>query len=520
MRKYSNIFKKITIMLLVCIIFNMNCFNQVYGWDRTDTDSKKGLQGADNSPVYDELGVKHTLYNINLPDIIGDEKTGEPYVYNGKTYYFKKPYLSQKMVTEFNRQGISVSVVLLMPWEETMQDMIYEPARKKGYNYYALNTFEKEPRNKIEALFDYLAYNYSNDNCHIDNWILGNEVNMPDHYNYTGTLELNTNVSVYVNSFAILYNALRNYSKASRAYISLDHSWTDNNNGSGIAGKDYLDKFHSLITRLVPGCDYGIAYHAYAPIMTDSRIWLSSRYSLKNITTPFISGDNLSVLTDYVRENYGKEHRIILSEQGFTSAYYGEEVQAAAIAYTYYRAEFNDMIDAVIFRSLYDEESEIKMGFHFGLIDGNRKRPAYDVYKYMDSVYAEQYTSQYLRLMGIKSYRELIEEYDLSRFDKSGSTTKELGTVTLGKYAAVLDPEYYLQNNPVVVKQTGYDFLSATRHFMMYGMYEGLRGNEDFDPIYYRNNNTDLNNLFKEEWWRYYEHYVTHGIIEGRKGHK
>ena len=46
--------------------------------------SKKGIHwGADTN-----LDAKHTLVNMNLNDLIGTKENGEPYVYNGKTYYF------------------------------------------------------------------------------------------------------------------------------------------------------------------------------------------------------------------------------------------------------------------------------------------------------------------------------------------------------------------------------------------------------------------------------------------------
>jgi hypothetical protein len=492
---------------------------QAFAWDRTDTQDKKGIQGADTSPIYQDLGIHHTLYNINLTDLLYvSPGEGNPYVYEGVTYYFNFPYLSPSMVTELNRQAISVSVVLLMPWEESMQDMIYAGARESGHTYYALNSYDAAAKKKWEALFHFLAENYSTDSCHIDNWILGNEVNMPNLYNYTGTTQLETNVEVYADSFVLLYKALRDYSASSRAYISLDHSWTHNDEGRGIAGKDFLDRFAAVIEQKLSGCEWNLAYHAYAPIMTDSRIWRKTIYSSKTLNTMFISADNLEVLTDYVKNTYGASHRIILSEQGFTSTNYGEEVQAAAIAYTYYKAEFNDMVDAVIFRSLYDEEQETASGFCFGLLDGTRARKAYSVFKNMNTSDEQGSVAACLGTIGISSWTQLIPEYDSARFLKNTSGMMT-GTVTLGKYAAVFDPEYYLQNNPDVAKSAGYDFTAATLHFQTSGMTEGRRGSYEFDPAYYRTSNPDLNTAFGDEWWRYYEHYITHGISEGRSGH-
>ena len=80
-------------------------------------------------------------------------------------------------------------------------------------------------------------------------------------------------------------------------------------------------------------------------------------------------------MTNYVKKNFGSDTHILLSEQGFTSNS-GQDVQAAAIAYTYYKAEFNPMIDAVIFRSVQDEASEVSQGLSFGLYtaDGKKSR--------------------------------------------------------------------------------------------------------------------------------------------------
>lgn len=510
--------KVILFIMVVCQVSSFLC-QQAYAWDRTETKSKKGLQGADTSPIYQDLGVCNTLYNVNICDLIAvDDGQGHPFVYEGETFYFNYPFLSPSMVTEFNRQGTSVSIVLLMPWNDNMQDLIYAGARTPGHSYYALDTYAPQSRKKLDALFHFMASVYSTDSCHVDNWILGNEVNMPNHYNYTGTTDLAENVEIYANAYVLLYNALRDYSTSSRAYVSLDHSWTHNDEGRGIAGKDFLDWFHLVVNQKLPGCEWHLAYHAYAPIMTDSRIWVHSRFSNKTYQSLFISGDNIEVLTEYVKNTFGPQHRIILSEQGFTASRYGERVQAAAIAYTYYKAEFNDMIDAVIFRSLYDEEHEAAAGFRFGLMDGTKMREAYDVFKYMDTPKADTLTSC-LSTIGIRSWNDLVPGYTAARFSENAVTAQAVGTVNLGKYAAVFDPEYYLQNNADVAAAVGYDYSAAIWHFQTYGMQEGRQGKEDFSPEFYRLNNPDLSALFGNEWWRYYEHYITHGVLEGRAGH-
>lgn len=500
---------------MICV-FSVICMQivPVYAWDRTQTPDKKGLQGADVSPVYQELGVHHTLYNVNITDLLAKAGQGEGYNYGGKTYYFNLPHLTPAMVTEFNRQGISVSVVLLMPWSEENQDLIYPNARKRGYPYYALNTVNMESKMKIAALFHFLGEKYSNDNCHVDNWILGNEVNMPNHYNYTGSLDLETNVQAYADAFLLLYRSMRNFSNSSRIFLSLDHSWTHNDEGRGIAGKDFLDRFAQVIEKKEPGCQWNLAYHAYAPIMTDSHIWLPSVYSTKSLNTPFISADNLEVLTGYVKKNFGTNHRIILSEQGFTATV-GEDVQAAAICYTYLKAEFDDMVDAVIFRSLRDEVHEVASGFQFGIMNGATGRAAYNVFKTMGTEDTSK-TDVCLKTIGISSWNQIIKQYNNNSFTGNNAVQNTMNGI--GKYTAVFDPEYYLQNNLDVVRAFGYDYTAASKHFLTYGINEGRQANAAFSPSYYKNQYADLQAAFGNEWWRYYEHYITHGIGEGRKG--
>ena len=61
----------------------------------------------------------------------------------------------------------------------------------------------------------------------------------------------------------------------------------------------------------------------------------------------------------------------------------GEDVQAASIAYGYYKAEFNSMIDAFIIRSMYDHAGEAAQGLSMGLSSASGKhRQAYTVFKY------------------------------------------------------------------------------------------------------------------------------------------
>ena len=111
----------------------------------------------------------------------------------------------------------------------------------------------------------------------------------------------------------------------------------------------------------------------------------------------FITMRNIETLTNYVKSKYGSNTRIILSEQGFSSASGGQANQAAALALAYYKAACNPMIDAFIIRSYKDEAHEVAQGLAMGLKDANgKKKTAFNVFANMDGSNSLKYTEKVL----------------------------------------------------------------------------------------------------------------------------
>lgn len=388
---------------------------------RTEPRTKKGLQEAFSySGVYEDLGISHTLINICMNRILNGHN---PYVYHGKTYYFDDvPNLSVETVREFNEKNVCVTVVLLLEKDENSlkQNLIYPGGLNKNKLYYGWNVNDANAMETMNALLDYLAFTYGQEDCHVDNWVVGNEVNMPNAWNYIGTTDIKTNADVAAKSLAMVDNAIKRYNSGARAYLSLDRSWNHSDEGRGISSKDFLDAFAERIKEISEDIDWNIAYHIYSPIMTDSNIWNARNalyYSPVSEVAAFICARNLEIFTDYVKDNFGEDVRIILSEQGFTM--YGGQLpqQAAALAYTYYAAEFNDMVDATMFRSLKDDPSEMRDRFYFGLLNSDgSKRPAYEVFKYMDTEEWEKYTMGCMETIGIGVWNEVVTYFDGERF--------------------------------------------------------------------------------------------------------
>ncbi|MBQ8189525.1 MAG: DUF4214 domain-containing protein [Lachnospiraceae bacterium] len=406
------------------------------------TTTKKGVQG--NSSGY--YGGQHTLYNLIVPNCFTSE-SGTRFDYEGYTYYFSDPL--EGSVRAANNNGVTVSVVLLftyVPGKEVLLDQTAYNSALNGGNklhsrYYA-PAISGEGARYYRAFCAYMAEKYSREDCHIDNWILGNEVNMPNHWHYTGSTDSLYNAELYGSAYLTLYNAVRTYTKASRISISLDHSWQHNDEGRGITAKEFLNDFNNVLAVKQANVDWALSFHLYPAVLTQPEIWEVFAYgpdaprldlNQRNSGTRFVDGHNLFILTDYVKENYGANHRIMLTEQGFTQ-YRGEQAQAASLAYSYYAAKFDPMVDCFI---LHTANEGGKMNFSiYGTL-------AQQVYENMDSNQA-WVESVVEPVMGIK-LSEWVPNYGrIVDAEKVGAFVDRLYTMCLGREAETTGRAYWV----------------------------------------------------------------------------
>nr|MBQ8252884.1 hypothetical protein [Lachnospiraceae bacterium] len=207
--------------------------------------------------------------------------------------------------------------------------------------------------------------------------------------------------------------------KNGRVYICCDHTWINRENDWGT--KYFMDAFNKEIKSQNKNISWNLAYHAYSAVLTNADFWNDGGLAPNSNNADFVSPKNLEILTKYVKKNYGKKVRIILSEQGFScsggvgSPYNvgrqsGQNVQAAATAWLYYKAQFNDMIDAVIFSS----GDHGGAGFQFDFIG----REAESVYKYMDTPKYNTYTKKYLKVIGKSSWSKAVKNFNSKTLQK------------------------------------------------------------------------------------------------------
>ncbi len=380
--------------------------------------TKKGIQATDINELTDTKS-KTVFFNLYISDLMRKDSGVETYKYNGKTYHFNGLYGYVYLVQQCNAKGIQVTAQISIDRNASTQRFITGNSPYAETAYYGWNTDNGTTRQTMEAMFAYLGEKFGKNNCYISNWILGNEVNSASGYYYVGNVSFSKFISMYSEAFRCLYNAVKSSRGSSKVFICLDNCWNQKNAFTiCYSARSTLESFAAKISDMQKDVNWNLAYHAYNQPLSDSQFWSGANASMFTSdanTTTFITMRNIQTLTDYVKNRFGSNTRIILSEQGFSSTYGGQANQAAAIALAYYKAACNPMIDAFIIRSYKDEAHEVAQGLAMGLKDANgKKKTAYNVFKNMDSSNSLKYTEKVLKSQ-VGNWKSLVPGYSTGK---------------------------------------------------------------------------------------------------------
>lgn len=380
--------------------------------------TKKGIQATDINELTDTKS-KTVFFNLYISDLMRKDSGVETYKYNGKTYHFNGLYGYVYLVQQCNAKGIQVTAQISIDRNASTQSFITGNSPYAETAYYGWNTDNSTTRQTMEAMFAYLGEKFGKNNCYISNWILGNEVNSASGYYYVGNISFSKFISMYSEAFRCLYNAVKSSRGSSKVFICLDNCWNQKNAFTiCYSARSTLESFAAKISDMQKDVNWNLAYHAYNQPLSDSQFWSGANASMFTSdanTTTFITMRNIQTLTDYVKNRFGSNTRIILSEQGFSSTYGGQANQAAAIALAYYKAACNPMIDAFIIRSYKDEAHEVAQGLAMGLKDANgKKKTAYNVFKNMDSSNSLKYTEKVLKSQ-VGNWKSLVPGYSTGK---------------------------------------------------------------------------------------------------------
>ena len=390
--------------------------------------SKKGLQVEDLDDSL-SLGAQHVVINWTLNSLLNQKATNQTsFTYKNKTYQIDADQLKKhdEQVQAYNAAGARVTIILLLPKDGASTGTSAMQFGGDNYTLYSsIKTSSNAGRLTFEAIMDFLGKRYGTAERLVSGWILGNEVNSPYIWNYGGNKKLATYMDNYARAFHICYNAVKSVNKNAKVYISLDHNWNNDADGSGkryFTSKATLDQFYASL-KAKGDIDFQIAYHAYPQGMSDPVFWDDST-ATNSVNAKIVNFKNLDVLTKYVKKKFGKNCKIMLSEQSFNSSR-GEAVQAAAYAYAYYMSEGNSMIEAFIYGREFDHPSETNLGYYWGLCNNARaKRLVWHVFQYIDSKESFTFTDPLLRYTNLKKWNK-IKNFKKSKCTKMASKLKK-----------------------------------------------------------------------------------------------
>ena len=383
--------------------------------------SKKGLLtdtvfGTD----IEELGLSYTNVNITINELF--RGSGCSYTYNGKTYQYSSQYIAKldQTLLLYQQNNIIVNAILLWQPDGTYK-FGYPGANAAVGAYHGWNVVSQEGIDCIAAALHFLGERYGrSDNAygHIANWTVGNEVNADTSWNYTGHQSAAEYAYIYTNMLRITNQAVKSSCAHARIFMSLDMYWHGVSGGTRYDGKEMIDYVNTYM-KAEGDIEWNVAFHPYGNPLTEVEWWNDNAAFNENAT--FISMENISVLTGYLCKNSlrnpnGSVKHVMLSEQGYTSHSFNqgnvEWKQAAALAYAYYVAEANPYIDAFIAMREVDARPEADSGIHQGLWYNDEskawctfaKKPAWTVWKYIDTNQSFDYTDSLAPLVGLSSF--------------------------------------------------------------------------------------------------------------------
>ena len=345
-------------------------------------NGKKGLLPAaetiQDTNTLKAMGVKQISYNLPVGDMISGG--GVNYTYNGKTYSFNSAIVGQYdlIVPKMNASGIQVNLILLCGANSGI--LIHPQSRGVAANYYMFNTVDQAGLEELEAVASFLGQRYSGTgHGTVDNWIVGNEVNARNEWNYMNPAAgLAGFAKAYADELRVFYNGIKSQNANARIYAATDQEWMSDNAALHYGSQEFLTQLNAQITS-EGNFDWSLASHPYNFPLYEPNTLTSKAQVTHTQSTRYITMSNIDVLTDFMCQSQflnpaGQVRSISLTEVGFTSSAAmgsNEAMQAADIVYAINQANVNQHIDGIIINRQRSDASEIAQGLDYGLIGTN-----------------------------------------------------------------------------------------------------------------------------------------------------
>lgn len=401
-----------------------------------------------------KLGISHAALNLAVNELFLDGPTGAiPFVMDGTTYYFSQSYVNamDRDIKTLSDDDVIVSLILIMYNRPgTINAKLVHPHYSGQGIVAAINTTNADGIRYWKAAMEFIASRYTRaDEAYgrAVNFIVGNEVNSQRDWYDMGNKNLQDFVEQYARAYRITETAVKKYYAHGRTYISLDHYWNASMGSDALRlykGKALLDEFNRLI-KAEGNIPWHIAYHPYPENIFDPTIWNDSS-TTNSPDTAKINFKNLQVLTGYINSpSYlynGTSRRIILSEQGFHSlsnSLADQRTQAAAYAYSYYKAKFLGGIDSFILHRHVDHGQELGLNLGLWTRDTTKSVPyapkdqkyIYNVFQKIDTSESAAVTEFAKSIIGITNWSSIIPGYNAAQLaDRTPPASGTLSTVS------------------------------------------------------------------------------------------
>ena len=394
--------------------------------------SKKGLQVqmVDDAIA---LGVQHAALNVSMPGFVDlkGEESSLAYEMDGETFHFHSGAVSRLdgQVKPLSDAGMVVSFILLAHQggsADLDRILIHPKYNEAAPNHLgAFNTTNAEGAKYYKAIIEFLVDRYTREDRAYGravNFIVGNEVNSHWYWHNMGAISMEDFAAAYLRSVRLMSTAARKIYAQARVYISLEHHWGiryQKDPAKAFGGKGFVDLFNRS-ARAEGNFDWHVAFHPYPENLRDPRTW-NDKTAEQRADSPRITFKNLEQLPAYFsREELrlnGERRRIILSEQGFDTMDdpMGEQWQAAAYCYAYYKTANLTGIDSFILHRHVDHKLEggLRLGLwsrkETGYADPDRKKLIYDVFLKADTPAWAEVSAFALPIVGAERWGQILE---------------------------------------------------------------------------------------------------------------
>lgn len=116
-------------------------------------------------------------------------------------------------------------------------------------------------------------------------------------------VDVNTFANEYEKAVRIFYNGLRSENANVQVYTSVDQQWARSSNAAWYYGsKPFLDAYNS-IAKAGGDYDWHVATHPYDIPLYDPIAWSQSAHASHSQSSPYITMQNIDVLTDYLSQS-------------------------------------------------------------------------------------------------------------------------------------------------------------------------------------------------------------------------